>query len=55
MLYWSNVVLAGNQIDRAVNLSQNPGPIVGEPRPAFAFQRSDYWVQGLNVGLQYRW
>ena len=54
-LYWSNVVLAGNQIDPAVNLSQNPGPIVGPARPAFAFHRTDYWVQGLNVGLQYRW
>ena len=54
-LYWSNVVLAGNQIDRAVNLSQNPGPLVGEARPAFTFNRTDYWVQGLNVGLQYRW
>lgn len=54
-LYWSNVVLAGNQIDRAVNLSQNPGPLVGPARPAFDFQRTDYWVQGINVGLQYRW
>jgi hypothetical protein len=54
-VYWSNVVLAGNQIDRAVNLSQNPGPIVGPARPAFAFHRTDYWAQGLNFGLQYRW
>ena len=54
-LYWSNVVLAGNQIDTAVNLSQSPGPLVGPVRPAFDFHRTDYWVQGINVGLQYRW
>jgi hypothetical protein len=54
-LYWSNVVLAGNQIDRAVNLSQNAGPLIGPARPAFDFHRTDYWVQGINVGVQYRW
>jgi hypothetical protein len=55
LLVWNNVVLAGDQIDRVVNLSQNPGPIVGEPRPRFAFDGTGYWVQGLNFGLEYRW
>ena len=54
-LYWSNVVLAGDQIDRGVNLSQNAGPLIGAARPAFAFHCTDYWVQGINVGVQYRW
>ncbi|HEX5104788.1 MAG TPA: BBP7 family outer membrane beta-barrel protein [Pirellulaceae bacterium] len=54
-LYWSNAVLAGNQIDRAVNLSQVSGPLVGPARPQFTFNRTDYWVQGMNFGLQYRW
>lgn len=55
LIVWNNVVLAGNHIDRTVNLSQNPGPLVGEPRPRFSFNGTGYWVQGLNVGLEYRW
>jgi hypothetical protein len=52
-LYWNDAVLAGNQIDRAINLSQLPGPVVGELRPLFHFQRSDYWAMGLNFGVEY--
>lgn len=55
-IYWSNVVLAGNQIDRVINASQiGGGPLVGPARPAFAFTRTDFWVQGLNFGAEYRW
>ena len=54
-IYYSNVVLAGNQIDRAVNLSQVPGPPVGPLRPLFAFNRSDFLIQGMNLGVEYRW
>jgi hypothetical protein len=48
-IYWSNVVLAGDQIDRNVNLQQNP--LIGPPLPAFAFQDTDYWMHGLNLGV----
>lgn len=54
-LYFSNVVVAGGQIDRTVNLSQNPGPIVGQVRPAPLFNSTDYWVQGLSLGMDYRY
>jgi hypothetical protein len=55
-IYWSNVVLAGNQIDRVINASQiGGGPLVGPARPAFSFARTDFWVQGLNFGAEYRW
>lgn len=54
-LYWSDVMLAGRQIDPVVNLSQNPGPIAGEERPRFVFDRTHYWVQGMNFGAEYRW
>ena len=53
-LYFSDVVVAGGQIDRTVNLSQNPGPIVGPVRPAPLFNTTDYWVQGLSLGMDYR-
>jgi len=51
-IYWNQVVLAGNQIDRNVNLGQaNAGPFVPAPK----FQRSDFWVQGISIGGDYRW
>lgn len=55
-IYWNNVVLAGNQIDTNVNLTQlPPGPTVGPNVPAAKFQQTDFWVQGLNFGAEYRW
>jgi hypothetical protein len=54
-LYLSDVLVAGGQIDRTVNLSQNPGPIVGPVRPAPLFNSTDYWVQGLSLGMDYRY
>jgi len=54
-LYLNDVVVAGGQIDRTVNLSQNPGPIVGPARPAPLLNSTDYWVQGLSLGMDYRY
>jgi len=60
-IYWSNVVRPGDQIDTDVNPNQFPsipaaiGPIIGADRPRFTLQESDYWVQGVNLGLEYRW
>jgi hypothetical protein len=54
-IYYSSVVLAGNQIDTNVNPSQNPGPVVGPLVPVVKFQSSDFWVQGINLGADYRW
>jgi hypothetical protein len=53
-LYLSDVVVAGGQIDRTINLSQNPGPIVGPVRPAPLLSGTDYWAQGLSLGADYR-
>jgi hypothetical protein len=50
-IYWSNVVLAGNQIDTTVDPSQ----LATSTRPAFNFTRTDYWAQGLSLGAEYRW
>jgi len=57
-IYWSNVVRPGDQIDTDLNPNQIPPstiPLTGANRPRFTLQESDYWVQGLNLGLEYRW
>jgi len=54
-IYWSNVVLAGNQIDTNINATQIGGALNGPAVPARRFQRSDFWVQGINLGAEYRW
>lgn len=60
-LYVYNVVRSGDQIDRAINTAQRPAldgapvPFGGPPRPAFAFQDTSFWTQGLNVSLEFRY
>ena len=57
-IYWSPVVRAGDQIDLDVNEQLLPPPVdplTGAARPAFAWNESDFWVQGVNFGLDYRW
>jgi hypothetical protein len=59
-LWVSTVARAGEQIDPVVNISQFPilngnGPLVGPARPAFGFSGSDFWAQGLNLGLELRY
>ncbi len=59
LLYSSNVVRPGDQIDRTLNLTQVP-PIIGRPtivgpaRPVFNFRDTDFWAQGVNVGLEFK-
>jgi len=56
-LYWSHVVRPGDQVDLGVNTDLLPPPIEteGPQRPAFAMNDTDYWAQGMNFGLDYRW
>jgi len=58
-VYWSRVVRAGDQIDTDVNstlLPNNPTPPTGDLRhPQFVFRDTDFWAQGISVGLEYRW
>lgn len=59
-LYWSEVVRPGDAIDRAINFTQRPtffgqGTLVGPARPAFTNRDSDFWAQGLNLGLEFRY
>jgi hypothetical protein len=59
LLYWSNVVRPGNIIDPVVNPNQFPpastGPLVGPARPAFAWNTADLFIQGANLGLEFRY
>ena len=57
-LYVNNVARPGNQIDRTINptglasfTGDPPAPPSGPARPAFRFNGSDFWAQGVNVGL----
>lgn len=49
ILWLSDVALSGQHIDFAVNNAQPGGPA----RPQFVFQDDDYWLQGINFGLNW--
>jgi hypothetical protein len=59
-LYTNNVVRPGDQIDRGINPTQNPSfngvisQLIGPARPAHSFHESDFWAQGLNMGVVIR-
>jgi hypothetical protein len=59
-LYVNKVARPGNQIDRVINptgrpaiTGEPPAPFTGPARPAFKFNNSDFWAQGINVGLSF--
>ncbi len=54
IIYFSNVVRAANQIDRAINPTQNAVFLIPTSTftPVPTFSRSDFWVQGISAGLQ---
>jgi Putative beta barrel porin-7 (BBP7) len=51
-LYMSNVVRPGDQIDRGINFA---APANGPTRPSAGFNSTDFWAQGINFGLQFRY
>jgi hypothetical protein len=54
-LYWSKVARPEDQIDTNLNPSQfPPGALSGFPAPQSKYITTDYWAQGLNFGLEYR-
>jgi hypothetical protein len=58
-IYWSRVLRAGQQIDREIDPNQiPPAPntaVISPARPAFQFNWTDFWAQGITVGLEGRW
>ncbi len=60
-LYTNNVARPGNQINRTVNPTQSTSytedpaaRLQGPAQPSFKFNSSDFWAQGINVGLTFR-
>ena len=59
-MYWSTVARVGDQID--TNIDPNQGPQFGtavppaglKPAPPQPLRMSDYWAQGVNLGLDYK-
>ena len=55
-VHMSDVVRAGNIIDRQINTSQiPPSELTGTARPAFNFDIGGFWAQGLRWGLEYNY
>jgi hypothetical protein len=61
-LFWSNVVRPSDQIDRGLNPTlipnfltpgTQPNPAFGQ-RPAFSFNETNFWAQGLTFGMELR-
>ena len=52
-LYVNNLARPGRMVDTSVNLTQQTGDLEGPARPAFAFKESDFWLQGMNFGLNW--
>jgi len=62
ILYASSVARPADQIDRIINPLQGPGftgipstELIGPPRPTFLGRDTDFWAQGLNVGVEFRY
>jgi hypothetical protein len=56
-LYWSSVVRPGGQVNTTINQTQVPsspffGPFSGPAQPAPLFMTRDFWVQGVNFGVE---
>jgi len=57
VLDWNRIERVGNQIDRNIDLRQVPTSPLFVPgavgvRPSFPATRTDFWTQGINVGLE---
>lgn len=50
LVYWSDVMRAGDQIDLDVDPRQIPE---AAPHPSVPMCSTDFWAQGLHVGLEY--
>ncbi len=58
LVYWGNVVRPGDQIDLNVNpnlLAPQETTVTTPNRPQFRFVETDYYVQGLSFGGEFRW
>jgi hypothetical protein len=59
-VYLNQVVDTAHVIDRNVNPTQlpsllGPGTLAGPARPIFVFKSSDFWAQGVSIGIEFRY
>lgn len=55
LVFWNNVARPGDQIDVNIDPRQFPPPATtSAARPQFILHTTDYWAQGLNLGLDLR-
>jgi hypothetical protein len=54
VIYYSDVVRPADQIDLRVDPRQITDPDNASALPAFDFVGSDFWLQGINAGLEYK-
>ena len=55
LVYWNSVVRPGDQIDLNLDPRQFPPPVTTTAtRPEFILHTSDYWAQGVTLGLDLR-
>src|SRR5947209_7010179 len=55
-VYVSSVARPGQAVDPVVNLAQlTPGAFAGELRPQRRDATTEFWVQGLNLGVELRY
>ncbi len=60
IFYLSNVARAGNLIDRSINRTELPSSqtfsptVPGPQHPGFTWSGTDFWAQGVNIGLSLR-
>lgn len=58
LIYWGSVVRPGDQIDSTLNpnlLAPQETAVSTPNRPQFRFVETDYYVQGLSFGGEFRW
>ncbi len=60
-MYWNQVVRPGDQMSHSVNLTQNAvldpngtGHLIGPAQPAPLFNRTSFWANGVNFGMEFR-
>lgn len=55
ILFWASVMRAGDQIDLNIDTrNSSVPPVNASPYPAYLARTSDFWAQGLNLGLEFR-
>jgi hypothetical protein len=51
-LYWNDIARPGDQINPVINTTQRlGGALVGPAEPTPVFNHTDFWVQGINLGV----